>query len=46
VPSSFTGGQIYYGGYDCNFYPADGTAWVATSTLDSLRGSVSAKGGT
>ncbi len=46
VPSSFTGGQIYYGGYDCNFYPADGTAWVATSTLNSLRGSVSPKGGT
>jgi hypothetical protein len=44
VPSSFTTGQIYYGGYDCNFYPADGTAWVATSRLSSLGGSVSPKG--
>ena len=44
VPSSFTRGQIYYGGYDCNFYPADGTAWVATSTLSSLRESASPKG--
>ena len=32
VPSPFADGRIYYGGYDCNFYPADGTAWVATST--------------
>ena len=31
VPSPFSGDQIYYAGYDCNFYPADGTAWVATS---------------
>jgi hypothetical protein len=45
VPSSFSRGQIYYGGYDCNFYPADGTAWVATSQLSSLRHSVQAKGG-
>ena len=36
VPSPFADGRIYYGGYDCNFYPADGTAWVATSTLSSL----------
>lgn len=44
VPSPFTGGQIYYSGYDCNFYPADGTAWVATSLRSSLHLSVSAKG--
>ena len=31
-------------GYDCNFYPADGTAWVATSLRNSLRLSVPAKG--
>jgi hypothetical protein len=37
VPSPFSRNQIYYGGYDCNFYPADGTAWVASSTLSSLR---------
>ena len=44
VPSPFADGRIYYGGYDCNFYPADGTAWVATSLRSSLRLSVSAKG--
>ena len=44
VPSPFPGGQVYYGGYDCNFYPADGTAWVATSLRSSLRLPVSAKG--
>jgi hypothetical protein len=35
-PSPFDD-RIYYGGYDCNFYPADGTAWVASSTVDALR---------
>jgi hypothetical protein len=30
--SPFGDGRIYYGGYDCNFYPADGTAWIATTT--------------
>jgi hypothetical protein len=44
VPSPFADGRIYYGGYDCNFYPADGTAWVATSTISSLGLSVSSKG--
>ena len=44
VPAPFSGGQIYYGGYDCNFYPADGTAWVATSLRNSLHLSVSPKG--
>ena len=44
LPSPFLGGQIYYGGYDCNFYPADGTAWVASSSLSSLHLSTSSKG--
>jgi len=44
VSSPFADGRIYYSGYDCNFYPADGTAWVATSVLSSLRSSVSPKG--
>ncbi len=44
VPSPFADGRIYYGGYDCNFYPADGTAWMATSLLSSLSLSVSSKG--
>jgi hypothetical protein len=29
--SPFGDGRIYYGGYDCNFYPADGTGWIGTS---------------
>ncbi len=44
VPSPFADGRIYYGGYDCNFYPADGTAWVASSELSSLHLSSSSKG--
>jgi hypothetical protein len=36
VASPFGDGRLYYGGYDANFYPADGTAWVATSTLAAL----------
>ena len=44
VPSPFADGRIFYGGYDCNFYPAEGTAWVATSMLSSLRLSTSSKG--
>ena len=44
MPSPFRDGRIYYAGYDCNFYPADGTAWVASSTQSSLRLSVSPKG--
>jgi hypothetical protein len=44
MPSPFRDGRLYYGGYDCNFYPADGTAWVASSTLSSLRLSDSPKG--
>jgi hypothetical protein len=44
LPSPFRDGRIYYAGYDCNFYPADGTAWVASSTLGSLHLSISPKG--
>jgi hypothetical protein len=44
VPSPFRDGRIYFGGYDCNFYPADGTAWVASSTLNALTHSISPKG--
>lgn len=44
VPSPFADNRVYYGGYDCNFYPADGTGWVATSTVSSLRVSLSPKG--
>jgi hypothetical protein len=36
VPSPFDDDRLYYGGYDCNFHPADGTAWVATSTLSAI----------
>ena len=36
VPSPFGDSRLYFGGYDCNFYPADGTAWIATSPLDAL----------
>ena len=44
LPSPFADGRIYYAGYDCNFYPANGTAWVASSTLSSLRLLASSKG--
>lgn len=44
VPSPFGDGQLYYGGYDCNFYPADGTAWVASSALGSLHLPATSKG--
>lgn len=37
VPSPFEDSRLYYGGYDCNFNPADGTAWVGTSTLSAIR---------
>ena len=33
-PSPFSNGGLYYGGYDCNFYPADGTAWIASSSSE------------
>jgi hypothetical protein len=36
TPSPFGDGRLYYGGYDCNFHPADGTAWIAASTLSAL----------
>jgi hypothetical protein len=35
-PSPFGDGRLYCGGYDCNFYPADGTAWIGASTLASI----------
>jgi len=34
--SPFDDGRLYYGGYDCNFFPADGTAWSASATLRAL----------
>jgi hypothetical protein len=37
APSPFSSDQVFYGGYDCNFYPANGTAWVASSTLSAIR---------
>ncbi len=36
VPSPFGDARLYYGGYDCNFYPADGTAWIASSTASAV----------
>ena len=36
LPSPFGDGRLYYAGYDCNFYPADGTAWAGSSTLNAL----------
>ncbi len=35
-PSPFRDARIYFGGYDCNFFPADGTAWVANSRIAAL----------
>ncbi len=37
APSPFGDGRVYFGGYDCNFFPADGTAWIATSSSRSIR---------
>ncbi len=37
LPSPFGDGRLYYAGYDCNFFPADGTAWAGSSTLNALR---------
>lgn len=42
--SPFGDGHLYYGGYDSNFYPADGTAWVAWSTPEALQLTASSKG--
>lgn len=42
--SPFGNGRLYYGGYDANFYPADGTAWVASSTPEALHLTASSKG--
>ena len=37
VLSPFGDGRIYYGGYDNDFSPADGAAWIASSTMSALR---------
>ena len=42
--SPFGDGRIYYGGYDSNFYPADGTAWVGSSTTGAVSIAPSSKG--
>ena len=34
--SPFGANRIYYGGYDDDFHPADGAAWVASSTTHAL----------
>ncbi len=34
--SPFGDDRIFYAGFDCNFYPADGTAWIGTSTLNAI----------
>jgi hypothetical protein len=36
VASPFGDDRLYYGGYDCDHFPADGTAWIASSTLQAL----------
>ena len=35
--SPFGDRRLFYAGYDCNFYPADGTAWTGSSALTALR---------
>jgi hypothetical protein len=35
--SPFGDDRVYFSGYDCNFYPADGTAWIASSALSAVR---------
>ncbi len=30
--SPFGDSRLYYAGYDCNFHPADGTGWIASTT--------------
>jgi hypothetical protein len=34
--SPFRDDRIYFGGYDCDFAPADGTAWIATAARTTL----------
>ncbi len=34
--SPFGDRRLYYGGFDCDFFPADGTAWIAQSALSAL----------
>jgi hypothetical protein len=40
VPSPFGDHRLYYSGYDCNFHPANGTAWIASSTLDAIQAGI------
>lgn len=35
--SPFGDGRLYYGGYDNDFHPSDGSAWIASSTTSALR---------
>jgi hypothetical protein len=34
--SPFHDNALFFGGYDCNFFPADGTAWIAAAPLTAL----------
>jgi hypothetical protein len=36
APSPFRDARLYYGGYDCNFFPADGTGWIASSSVRAV----------
>jgi hypothetical protein len=36
--SPFGDDALYFGGYDCNFYPADGTAWIARAARAAVHG--------
>jgi hypothetical protein len=35
-PSPFAAGSLFVGGYDCNYVPADGTAWIAEVSLQLI----------
>ena len=34
--SPFGDQRLWFAGYDCNFAPADGTAWTASAPLASI----------
>jgi hypothetical protein len=36
-PSPFGDDALYFGGYDCNFSPADGTAWIGRAPVSAIR---------
>jgi hypothetical protein len=42
--SPFGGNRIYYGGYDNDFHPSDGAAWIGSSTITALRLGAGSKG--